>query len=226
MKELSVFIDESGDFGEITERPAYYLVTLLFHDQKNDIASNVKKLEDSTKNSGFDFEYIHTGPVIRREDVFSGLSIDERRKLLFKMLNFIVSSPIAYEMAVVNRKEAPDKISLSGKLGREISNVIGNHKAFFDEFDKIIVYYDNGQIELGAILNTVFSIHFSNVEFRKAEPQKYRLLQAADFICSMELLKIKKNENRLSKSEKQFFYKPQELKKTFFKAIGKKQLGK
>ena len=226
MKELSVFIDESGDFGEITERPAYYLVTLLFHDQKNDIASNVKKLEDSTKNSGFDFEYIHTGPVIRREDVFSGLSIDERRKLLFKMLNFIVSSPIAYEMAVVNRKEAPDKISLSGKLGREISNVIGKHKAFFDGFDKIIVYYDNGQIELGAILNTVFSIHFSNVEFRKAEPQKYRLLQAADFICSMELLKIKKNENRLSKSEKQFFYKPQELKKTFFKAIDKKQLGK
>ena len=45
MKELSIFIDESGDFGEITERPAYYLVTLLFHDQKNDIASNVKKLE-------------------------------------------------------------------------------------------------------------------------------------------------------------------------------------
>ena len=226
MKELSVFIDESGDFGESMERPAYYLVTLLFHDQKNDIASNVKKLEDSTKNSGFDFEYIHTGPVIRREDVFSGLSIDERRKLLFKMLNFIVRSPITYEVVMVNRKEAPDKISLSGRLGREISNVIVKHKAFLDGFDKIIVYYDNGQIELGAILNTVFSIHFSNVEFRKAEPQKYRLLQAADFICSMELLKIKKKENRLSKSEKQFFYKPQELKKTFFKAVDKKRLGK
>ena len=226
MKELSVFIDESGDFGEITEQPAYYLVTLLFHDQKNEIASSIKKLEDSTKNSGFDFEYIHTGPVIRREDVFSGLSIDERRKLLFKMLNFITSTPIPYEVAVVNRKEAPDKISLSGRLGREISNVIEKNKSFFDRFDKIIVYYDNGQIELGSILNTVFSIHFSNVEFRKAEPQKYRLLQAADFICSMELLKIKKNENRLSKSEKQFFYKPQELKKTFFKTVDKKRLRK
>ena len=138
MKELSIFIDESGDFGEITERPSYYLVTLLFHDQKNDIASNVKKLEDSIKNFGFDFEYIHTGPVIRREDVFSGLSIDERRKLLFKMLNFIVSSPIAYEMAVVNRKEAPDKISLSGKLGREISNVIVKHKAFLMDSTKLL----------------------------------------------------------------------------------------
>lgn len=226
MKELSIFIDESGDFGEVTERPAYYLVTLLFHDQKNEITANVKNLEDSTKNSGFDFEYIHTGPVIRREDVFAGLSIDERRKLLFKMLNFIVSSPVTYEVAVVNRKEASDKITLSGRLGREISNIIQKHKAFLDRFDKIIVYYDNGQIELGAILNTVFSIHFTNVEFRKAEPQKYRLLQAADFICSMELLRIKKAENRLSKSEKQFFYKPQELKKTFFRTVDKKRLGK
>lgn len=99
------------------------------------------------------------------------------------MLNFIASSPISYEVAVVNRKEASD-------------------------------------------LNTVFSIHFSNVEFRKAEPQKYRLLQAADFICSMELLRIKKNENRLSKSEQKFFYKPQELKKSFWKTVDKKRLGK
>ena len=30
MKELSVFIDESGDFGEVKERPAYYLVTFVF----------------------------------------------------------------------------------------------------------------------------------------------------------------------------------------------------
>lgn len=80
-------------------------------------------------------------------------------------MNFITSSPITYEVAVVNRKEAPDKISLSGRLGREISNVIEKNKTFFDGFDKIIVYYDNGQIELGAILNIVFSIHFFNVEF-------------------------------------------------------------
>lgn len=53
-----------------------------------------------------------------------------------------------------------------GRLGREISNVIQKHSAFFDSFDKIIVYYDNGQIELGAILNTVFSTHFANEKKR------------------------------------------------------------
>ena len=42
MKELSIFIDESGDFGEARERPAYYLVTFVFHDQVNNIEQQVK----------------------------------------------------------------------------------------------------------------------------------------------------------------------------------------
>ncbi len=46
MKELSVFIDESGDFGEIKERPAYYLVTFVFHDQDNGIEEQVSKLNE------------------------------------------------------------------------------------------------------------------------------------------------------------------------------------
>ena len=143
---------------------------------------------------------------------------------MYKMLNFVNMCPIRYMTVAVDRKEAADKIKLSGKLAKEINTAFREYSDFFMEFDKVIVYYDNGQIELSAILNAVFSIYFSNVEFRKAEPQKYRLLQAADFICSMELLKIKKNEKRLSKSEEKFFYKPQELKKTFFKSIEKKKM--
>lgn len=224
MKELSVFIDESGDFGEIKERPAYYLVTFVFHDQNNNIEHQVTKLEESVKKAGFDVEYIHTGPVIRREEVFARYSIDERRKLLYKMLNFVNVCPISYLTVVVDRKEATDKVSLSGKLAKAINIAIRGRQNFFASYDKIIVYYDNGQNELSTILNAVFSIQFSNVEFRKAEPQKYRLLQVADFICSMELLKIKRNEKRLSRSEEQFFYKPQELKKTFLKTIEKKKL--
>lgn len=224
MKELSIFIDESGDFGEIKERPAYYLVTFVFHNQDNDIEEQVSKLNESVRASGFNVEYIHTGPVIRREEVFQRYSIDERRKLLYKMLNFVNSCPISYLTVVIDRKEATDKIALSGKLAKIINRAISEHIEFFSDFDKIIVYYDNGQVELSTILNAVFSIQFSNVEFRKAEPQKYRLLQSADFICSMELLRIKRDEKRLSKSEEHFFYKPQELKKTFLKSIEKKKL--
>lgn len=224
MKELSVFIDESGDFGKVKEYPAHYLVTFVFHNQAHNIEQQVAQLEKSVKNAGFDIEYIHTGPVIRREEVYAGYSIDERRKLLYKMLNFVVACPISYLTVVVDRKEAIDKVSLSGKLAKAINTAISVHQDFFDDFDKIIVYYDNGQNELSTILNAVFSIKFSRVTFRKAAPQKYRLLQAADFICSMELLKVKRDEKRLSKSEEKFFYKPQELKKTFLKSIEKKKI--
>ncbi len=200
------------------------MVTFVFHNQDNGIEEQVLKLEESVRSSGFDVEYIHTGPVIRREEVFAAYSIDERRKLLYKMLNFVNRCPLSYLTVIVDRREATDKIALSGKLAKAINSVLSKHMEFFSDFDKIIVYYDNGQVELSTILNAVFSIQFSNVEFRKAEPQKYRLLQAADFICSMELLRIKRDEKRLSRSEECFFYKPQELKKTFLKSVDKKKL--
>ena len=46
MSELSIFIDESGDFGEVKERPAYYLVTMVFHNQAVDISIEIEKLEE------------------------------------------------------------------------------------------------------------------------------------------------------------------------------------
>lgn len=130
MGKLSIFIDESGDFGEIKERPAYYLVTFVFHDQNKSIDKQVLKLEESVRTGGFDVEYIHTGPVIRREEIFAGYSIDERRKLLYKMLNFVNACPVSYLTVVVDRKEASDKVSLSGRLARAINTAIDRHQDF------------------------------------------------------------------------------------------------
>lgn len=224
MANLSIFIDESGDFGEVKTLPSYYIVTMVFHNQDTDISEDIKKLETSIRNAGFELDYIHTGPIIRREDVFEGYSIDDRRKLIYKILNFYNKCDVHHISVAIDRREAENKVVLSGRLSRKITEMLDKHAYFFHSFEQIIVYYDNGQTELSAILNAVFSARYANVEFRKAEPVKYRLLQVADFICSMELLRIKKEEKRLSKSEESFFYKPQELKKTFLKSIEKKRL--
>ncbi|SEF99362.1 hypothetical protein SAMN02910276_01614 [Butyrivibrio sp. Su6] len=53
--------------------------------------------------------------------------------------------------------------------------MLKEHMDYLKEYDKVIVYYDNGQRKLGSILNAIFSIQLSNVEFRKAEPQKYAI---------------------------------------------------
>jgi hypothetical protein len=219
LKDLSIFIDESGDFGNDEQKTSYYLVTMLYHDQSDDIQSDIEKLEEIISLLGYDIEYIHVGPIIRRESVFEKYSIDDRRKLLYSMLNFINHCDFRHDTIIVKRSEAPDRVTLSGKIAKAISKRFDNSTLFFQQFDKIIVYYDNGQAELSAVLNAVFSMRFANVEFRKAEPQKYRLLQVADFICTFEFLNIKRNEKRLSKSEEKFFYKPNELRKTFIKSV-------
>ena len=44
MKELSIFVDESGDFGdfgEYAQHAPYYIITMVFHDQSNDISQNI-----------------------------------------------------------------------------------------------------------------------------------------------------------------------------------------
>ena len=61
---------------------------MVFHNRAVDISKEIEKLEESMRASGFDLEYIHTGPVIRREQVFENYSMEERRKLLYKMLYF------------------------------------------------------------------------------------------------------------------------------------------
>lgn len=46
MKELSIFIDESGDWGEYEKHCPYYIVTMVMHDQSKDIEKEIRHLED------------------------------------------------------------------------------------------------------------------------------------------------------------------------------------
>ena len=223
MKELSVFIDESGDFGEVVNASPYYIVTFVCHDQDNDIGELIERLDRQLKDCGFEDEYIHTHPLIRKEDPYRNLSIDDRRRILNKMLRFTMACDISYFNIVVNKTEAADKFKLSAKIAKELSRFIRENLSFFQNYSRIIVYYDYGQQELSVIINTVLNTMLSDVEFRNASPKKYKLLQVADFICSMELLKQKREHNQLTKSELSFFYKPNELKRNYIKSVEKKR---
>lgn len=204
MKELSIFVDESGDFGRVDNSSPYYLVTLVFHSQADDISAQLVKLNKELKENDCP-KYIHTGPIIRRETPYQNMTIDERRSLLYKMRMFFLHLPVKHTTIKINRREANDKFALTAQISKKLKAYITEHFGFFSSVDKVIVYYDNGQQELNIIL-------------------KYRLLQTADYVCSIELLSVKYEEKRLSKTEQAFFYKPQELKKTFIKSVKSKEL--
>ena len=63
MKELSVFIDESGDFGEYDEQAPYYIITMVFHDQAALITDAIQKLDQELSYMDMNDLCIHTGPI-------------------------------------------------------------------------------------------------------------------------------------------------------------------
>ena len=223
MKELSVFIDESGDFGQTVNQSPFYIVTLVFHNQNNDISENVARLKRWLLDADIQDEYIHTHPIIRKEEPYHNFTIDQRRRILNKMLRFTVGCPIQYFNIIVNKRECNNRHALSANIAKQLSGFIDQNLEYFHNFERIVVYYDNGQSELSYILNAILNAKLSLVEFKNASPKTYHLMQVADFICSVELLKQKRLNNLLTKSETSFFYKPQELQKNYIKSVEKKR---
>jgi len=119
-----------------------------------------------------------------------------------------------------------DRIQLISQLSKAIADQIKNDMPFWNSFDKIIIYYDNGQIELTKILTSVFTVLFDSgkIEFRRVKPVDYKLFQIADMVCTLELLGIKCRDGILTKSEHDFFESERDLKKNYLKVLHKKIL--
>lgn len=72
MAELSIFIDESGHFDFV--RVGYYVLTLLLHEQRDDVAGQVAVLDTALKDLGFDGHVVHSGAAIRGEEIYRGMA--------------------------------------------------------------------------------------------------------------------------------------------------------
>lgn len=223
-KILSIFIDESGDFGPYEKHAPYYLVTMILHDQSLNISEDITLLDSHLHNLKYNYKTVHIGPIIRREEIYRNMLMEERKQIFNALFNFTRKLNINYICTHVNKAECDDVIVLTSKLSRNIAELITKNSQFFSSFDKIIVYYDNGQVELTKIITSVFNAFYSNIEFRKVKPSDYKLFQVADLLCSLELLKIKADTDSFTKSEKEFFCSIRDFKKNYLKPIYRKKL--
>lgn len=107
---------------------------------------------------------------------------------------------------------------------QDIRHFFREHLHFFQKYDKVILYYDNGQQELSHILNMVLETELTAYEALKLLPSDNRLFQVADLLCTLELLRVKLEQGKqLSKSEILIFHSKHDLQKDFLKSIKKKE---
>lgn len=221
MKKLSVFVDESGDFGMNNKSSPYYIITMVFHDQSFDIQDKIIRLEKELSNLGYKDHVVHTEPLIMRRGEYGYLSPLERKTIFQKMYHFAIKSKIRYKQFYFDKKEFKDVFELRARIAKEISLFLRSKYQEISSYDKVILYYDNGQSEINNILNTVFATELSIHEVRLAYQKDYRLSQVADMICTLRLLENRAKSNSLTRSELLVFGSRKTLIKDFIRPIKK-----
>lgn len=228
VKELSIFVDESGDFGKYSENSPFYIVSFVFHEQNCSIIDQVTNLDNSLEEMGLKNHTIHTAPLIRREQSYKKFDIKLRRKIFYKLFAFTKHVEISHASLIVDKHPNSSPMEITKHLSKQLSALIKDNFEYFASFDNIIIYYDNGQYQvtniLVAIFNTLLSI---DCEFRQVLPSDYKLFQTADLICTLALIKSKlERGKKLTNSEQIFFGSVGKLRKTFLKHFDKNLLGR
>ena len=223
-KTLSCFVDESGDFGKYDSHCPYYMVTVVLHDQSISLESHFNGLEQHLSDLGYPHHAIHAGPLVRRESDYIDLSMEDRKRLFNILFNFTRQIPIHFICVKIKKSECQDARDLNEKLIKAIRVEIEKSKEFWNCFDNVIIYYDNGQKALSRVLNFAFKNLFSYVAFRKVRPADYRLFQVADMICTLELTLSKIEMGLFSNTEKSFFHGAHEFKKMYWRKIKSKEM--
>ena len=190
-KILSCFVDETGDFGEYDSRCPFYMVSVVLHEQSESIEKQLNGMEQYLTDLGYPHHALHAGPLLRRESDYAEMEMEDRKKMFNLLFNFARKVPIKYFCAKVRKSECSDADDLDARLTKAIKSEVLKNEEYWNSFDKIIIYYDNGQKALKRVLNITFNSLFSDVEVRKVQPSDYRLFQVADLFCTLELVHAK-----------------------------------
>ena len=216
-KSLNVFCDESGDTGFEEGSSKYYIVSLVFHDKKDDIAS---QLNGFSNNPPF-----HIGPIIRNEKDYKVCNLNERKNYLHRIMVLFSILPVLHKTFIYKKKDfSKNEMRILNTLTRDFSLFLRDNNKYFSMFDTINVYYDNGQQIVSRALLKSFSFVENKLIFKKdVKQEKYRLTQIADFVCSLKLVEIKFNNGELSKSESRMFENRKEFRRTYLRLLSKKE---
>lgn len=220
-KEISVFIDESGSFEPDEESSRFYLICLVFHDQSSSISTLVENLESFLDQAGLGRTHcVHVGPLIRREDEYAQYRREERQAIFRRMMAFVRKSDITYRCFKIDKHFNDSDCAIHDKLLQEMVRFLVGYSDVLNLYDKLKIYYDNGQSQVKDLLLEAFAMFSAKTEFvNSVKPENYRLFQAADLLCSIELAAAKMEQGGLSASESRFFGSARDFKRDILKQI-------
>lgn len=112
----------------------------------------------------------------------------------------------AYEKSTVAHDPANPR-SIVQRIRRDLALFLLDHLEYLQRFDKVKIYYDNGQALVTKALHDAVEYALSKEAtiYRDASPQRYRLSQVADYLCTVELEAIKYRHSEETATDQLFF---------------------
>ena len=123
---------------------------------------------------------LHLAYLIAKRDDYASFNLEQRQKIFWTIFNFARKVPVKLKTIILDKRYMNSKSQLNKTISIEINNFINDNKKYLDSFDKIVIYYDNGQETLATILDIVFATN-EKVERRvEFDHTKKRLFQVSD----------------------------------------------
>ena len=221
MKRLNIFVDETGEFGFDNGASDLYGVSFTFHEQSVDIKNELTKLNERLEKIGFP-KMIHMADLIMKRGDYQIFDIKKRKSIFNAIYQFSRRIDVKYHTIIIDKRYTDNKRVLKSQLSKEINMMVNNHIDYFNKFDKIVLYYDNGQEYLGVILESIFQ-RFDNFEHKiDFNHVQKRLFQVSDMLTYIDKYDYKfKNKMKFTKGEL-FFFSKEEIRK-ILKELKKKR---
>ena len=221
MRRLNIFVDETGEFGFGKESSLLYGVSFTFHEQNDDIMQELNKLNARLDKIGYT-NMIHMADLIMRREDYKNFDIAMRKSIFNSIYQFSRKIPVKYKTIIIDKRYTNGARTLRQRLSIEINKMIKEHEKYFNRFDKIVMYYDNGQETLGTILDSIF-LRFEGFEHRISfDHKEKRLFQVSDMLTFIDKYDYKyKNKMSFTRGEK-YFFSIEEIRK-ILKELNKKR---
>lgn len=123
--------------------------------------------------------------IMRRRD-YKNFDIAKRKSIFNAIYNFSRKIPVKYLTIIIDKKFTGSARVLRQQLSSAINKMIKEHEGYFEKFEQIVMYYDNGQETLGIILDSIFS-RFDRFQHRvEFDHKEKRLFQVSDMLTYID----------------------------------------
>ena len=204
-RRLNIFIDETGDFGFTEGSSELYGVSFTIHESDDSIANDLEYLESKLKKANYN-GMIHLADLVAKRGDYSYLKLEQRKNIFWAIFYFSKRVKVKIHTIIIDKRFKNNRAQLNKELAIEINNFFEFIDDYINQFEKVIIYYDNGQESLGAIIDTLL-ITKNNIEHRvEFNHKEKRLFQVSDMLTFIDKIVYKYTHNiPLTRAEKYFF---------------------